>query len=281
MYQNPEIYFVTVIGIILGLLLVSFIVAVLVFHKRRQKQHEQEFILIKAAHEQEILRTQMEIQQDTLNAIAQEIHDNINQVLQTTIMTLDAMPLEESHPAYAIARESHRMATKAQRDLRNITHRLHTGYIIAEGLIQAIRHELTPLQVSGVIKHKVTASADDRALKDQETVFLFRIFQEALQNILKHANASYVIVDVENDTEGNFVMSIEDNGCGFAPATTGQDAQPKGLGLKNIYNRAKTLGAAINITSQMEEGTKIVVKLPLPPQKDDPHKQKDTSSHYR
>ena len=81
MYRNPEIYFVTIIGIILGLLLVGFIVTMLFLYQRRQKRQEQEMEKLKDIYEREALRSQLEIQENTLKKISQELQHNIGQVL--------------------------------------------------------------------------------------------------------------------------------------------------------------------------------------------------------
>jgi two-component system, NarL family, sensor kinase len=106
MQQNPEIYFVTIIGIILGLLLVGFIVTILFLYQKRQQKQEQEMVLIKDKYEKEALRSQLEIQENTFKTIAQELHDNIGQMLSVVKLSLSALPLEPDHPAFELARHS-------------------------------------------------------------------------------------------------------------------------------------------------------------------------------
>ena len=96
--QNQEIYFVTIIGIILGLLLVGFIVTILFLYQRRQQRQEQELERIRAIYEKEALRSQLEIQENTFKSIAQELHDNIGQMLSVTKLTLSILPIENGHP---------------------------------------------------------------------------------------------------------------------------------------------------------------------------------------
>src|SRR5258706_14031939 len=109
MHQNPEIYFVTIIGIILGLLLVGFIVTILFLYQRRQHQQEQELVPLKDIYEREALRSQLEIQESTLKTIAQELHDNIGQMLSVVKLSLSVLPLEKENPALEMGQHLHQV----------------------------------------------------------------------------------------------------------------------------------------------------------------------------
>jgi len=113
MQQNPEIYFVIIIGIILGLLLVGFIVTILFLYQRRQKRQEEEMVRMKDQYEKEALLSQLEIQENTFKAIAQELHDNIGQMLSVVKITLSALPLEKEHQAYDLVINSQQVLHKA------------------------------------------------------------------------------------------------------------------------------------------------------------------------
>ncbi len=100
-------------------------------------------------------------------------------------------------------------------------------------------------------------------LDDQKSIFLFRIFQESLNNILKHAGATEVIVNV-SFLDNIFVLEIKDNGVGFNLAEKQLTASSSsGVGLKSIFNRAKLIGADLSIDSKPGSGTTILIELPL------------------
>ena len=79
--QNPEIYFVVLMGVLLALLIVGFILTMAFLYQKKKVKQEQELAILKEQYEQESLRTQLEIQETTLKTIAQELHDNIGQTL--------------------------------------------------------------------------------------------------------------------------------------------------------------------------------------------------------
>ena len=218
MYKNPEIYFVTIVGIILGLLLVSFIVAMLVLYKRRQRQQEQEMAIIKDNFEKEVLHSQLEIQENTFKTISQELHDNIGQMLSVVKLSLSALPLEKGHQAHHLVSHSQQVLNKAIIDLSDLTKSLHTDRITDLGLAESIRFELMTLKNAGLIKVHFAVLGTEFELQEQKAIFLFRMFQEMLNNILKHSKATNVIVELTYQPDNIFVMKVEDNGIGFDTA---------------------------------------------------------------
>jgi signal transduction histidine kinase len=260
MQQKEEIYLVTIIGIILGLLLVSFIVAMLILYKRRQQRQEEEVTKMKDMFEREVLRSQLEIQENTFKTISQELHDNIGQMLSVVKLSLSALPLEKNHPAHELVGHSQVVLNKAIVDLSGLTKSLYTDRITDIGLTDSIRYELASIKNAGLLQVQFSVNGPEIQLQEQKAIFMFRIFQEMLNNVLKHSKATHINVDLTNNPDNDFIMKVEDNGKGFD--TTGNGSSPsKGVGLKSMFNRAKMIGADINIISGIDEGTRIVVTL--------------------
>jgi len=263
MSQNPEIYFIIVIGVILGLLLVGFIVTTLFLYQRRQKRQEEEMVRMKDQYEKEALLSQLEIQENTLKAIAQELHDNIGQMLSVVKITLSALPLEKEHAAYELVLNSQQVLHKAMADLSNLTKSLHTERITDIGLSESIRYELQSIEKAGVLKINFSADGYEYPFDEQKSIYLFRMFQEALNNTLKHAKASEFTVNLVY-TDDFFTMSLIDNGTGFNLADKKTNAAPgSGVGLRSLYNRSGIIGAEISIDSKPGIGTSVLIKLPL------------------
>jgi len=261
--QNPEIYFVTIIGIILGLLLVGFIVTILFLYQKRQQRQEQEMEKIKDLYEKEALRSQLEIQENTFKAIAQELHDNIGQMLSVAKLTLSALPIEKDHIAFEQLQSSQQVLNKAIGDLSNLTKGLYTERITQVGLAESIRFELYALKSAGIIKIQFHLAGTEVEFNEQKSIFLFRIFQEALNNTLKHAKATEIIVNLKYREDG-FTLEMKDNGVGFNLAQKQQSATSySGVGLKSMFNRAKLIGANISIDSGYGKGTLLLIELPL------------------
>lgn len=263
MQQNPEIYFVIIIGIILGLLLVGFIVTILFLYQRRQQRQEEEMTRMKDRYEKEALLSQLEIQENTFKTIAQELHDNIGQMLSVVKITLSALPLEKEHKAYDLVMNSQQVLHKAVADLSNLTKSLHTERIADLGLVESIQFELLAVGSAGIIKVDFHTEGDEYSFDEQRGIFLFRIFQETLNNILKHSGATELTVRLRY-LDDSFEMEIKDNGKGFNVEDKRQNSSSgSGVGLRSLYNRSSIIGARLTIESMPGFGTSVLIKLPL------------------
>ena len=264
--QNPstEAYVVVVLGITLALLLVGFIVSILFLYQRRQHRQEQELARMKDEYQNELLQSQLEIKESTFKTIAQELHDNIGQMLSVVKFSLASLSINKEHPDFETVFESKEMLNKAIFDLSDITKSMHTDRITKIGLVEAIRHELEMLKKLKLFDTSMQSSEEHCHFDEQKEIFLFRMFQEMMNNTIKHAKASMVDVKIDCSENGNFSLVIKDNGVGFN-VTEKQltKSSTAGVGLKSIINRAKLIGASVSIQSAPGEGTSVSVELPL------------------
>ncbi len=263
--QNQEFYIIIVIGGVLGLLLVGFIVTILLLYQRKQHRQEQELARMKIEYEQEVLRSQLEIQENTLKVIAQELHDNIGQVLSVVKLSLAVLPLDQDHGAYGSVQHIREILNKAIFDLANLTKSMHTDRIAQVGLAESVRFELESLQRTGLLKIAFDIEGDECHLGEQKEIFIFRIFQELVNNILKHSRATQINTSLNYIAGDRFVMQIRDNGVGFdVNAKRESTSASSGVGLKSLFNRAKLIGGVVSINSRPGQGTTVKVELPLP-----------------
>lgn len=262
MQQNPEIYFLIIIGIILGLLLVGFIVAMLILYKRRQQRQEQEVAKMKDMYEKETLRSQLEIQENTFKTISQELHDNIGQMLSVVKLSLSSLPLEKDHKAQELVKHSQEVLNKAIVDLSDLNKSLHPDRITDIGLADSIKFELAAIKKAGLLEVQFSVEGKEMRFPEEKAIFLFRIFQELLNNVLKHSKATKINVGLTFNSDNTFVMEVEDNGMGFATDGKGSPLSfSKGVGLTSMFNRAKLIGADINISSIINQGTRVTIKI--------------------
>jgi len=263
--QNSEIYFVIVIGATLALLLVGFIVTILFLYQRRRQQQEKELVMMKDQYEQEALKSQLEIQENTLKNISQELHDNIGQMLSVVKFSLAVLPVEKQHDAYEPIQNSRQILNKAILDLSNLTKSLHTDRITGIGLAESIGFEVDSVRKSGILDIQYKVSGNELHFDEQKKIFLFRMFQEILNNILKHSQASTVKITLDSPGDDNFALIIEDNGVGFNVEEKRNTASSSsGVGLKSLFNRAKLVGAQLSMKSEPGKGTRVSIVLPAP-----------------
>ena len=262
--QNQEFYVIILIATALALLLVGFIVTSLFLYQRRQHRQEQQLARMKDEYQQELLRSQLEIQESTFKTIAMELHDNIGQVLSVVKLSLSILPIDKEHPAYESVQNSRQMLNKVIYDMGNLTKSLHTDRITQIGLVEAMRFDLDSLRRTGLLEVEFSVDGEEYRLEDQRSIFLYRMFQEMLNNILKHSKATRVNIAVNYLIDNKFVLHVEDNGVGFdVDKKRTQASSSSGIGLKSMTNRASLIGAQISVQSQPGKGTSIQVEVPL------------------
>jgi signal transduction histidine kinase len=264
--QDTQILIFLIIGGAMAFLLVLFIVTILLLYQRRQQKHEKKLIEIKKEYDQELLRSQLEIQERTLKSISQELHDNVGQMLSVVKLTMASSGLEKTHPAYETIFASRDILNKAIIDLANLTKSLHTDRISQIGIDSAIEFEINNIRKTGLIQIDFIRSSNEisETLDSQTSIFLFRMFQEILNNTLKHSQATHVNVFIDYPPDHSFVLRVEDNGIGFDVEAKKQTASSSGgVGLKSMINRAKLIGAKFYMNSKIGNGTSITITLPL------------------
>lgn len=262
--SNQEIYIIILIAIVLALLLVGFMMTIFFLYQQRRMKQDQDMVRMKDQYEQELLRSQLEIQEQTSKGIAQELHDNVGQVLSVIKLWLGSLPLEKDHPAYSGLNDSRQMLNRVIYDMSDLTKSLHTDRITEIGLLEAIRFDLDTLKKTGLMEFNLSVSGEEFSFDGQKSIFLFRIYQEMTNNILKHSGAKRVNISVVYSADDKFVLKVEDDGIGFDLEKKRQGGNSSsGLGLKNIINRGKLIGANVSIESQPGKGTTIVVEMPV------------------
>ncbi|MFL5810636.1 MAG: sensor histidine kinase [Flavisolibacter sp.] len=222
------------------------------YQKRRRQYMEEK----KQFHE-ELLRTQLEIKEQTLKNISQEIHDNIGQTLSLVKLNLNTMDLKKAEALEQKIGYSKELVSKAIIDLRDISRSLNTDSILSAGLLKAIESELTMLEKAGVYSTELLVKGPSTRLDEKKELILFRIVQEAIQNIIKHANATHIDVKAEFSSQ-QFTVSVEDNGKGIQADRENSE----GSGLRNMKSRALLIGGNFEIQSN-HGGTQIKITVPI------------------
>jgi signal transduction histidine kinase len=235
----------------------AFLITYVIVYNKRKKRHIEEKEYLKNIFQQELLKTQIEVQEQTLNNVSREIHDNITQVLSFVKLNLAlAINLEATTQQQKIE-ESRELIARAITDLRHLSKSLNFEHTMHQGLIKALETEADRINNSGVIQIDLRVEGDSYSLGEQRELVLFRIFQEGLNNTLKHAKASGFNITLQY-SEQLFNLTLEDDGMGFSPEALAGNA---GLGLKNMENRAAMMGAVTTIYSAPTKGCSINISL--------------------
>jgi two-component system, NarL family, sensor histidine kinase UhpB len=199
--------------------------------------------------------------------IARSLHDDTAQSISMLIIHLERLGKLVPENAPEITRyisDAQNVATKLLENLRKIIWDLRPSILDDLGLFSAIRwYARTNLEKAGM-KVDFQASNDITRLPSHLETMLFRIAQEAISNILRHANADKVSIHLWKDAE-QIGLEIKDDGRGFdIEKTAGGAVDRKQLGLLGIQERASLVHGGVNIESSPESGTCLRVHIPLP-----------------
>lgn len=248
---------------VLFLTLSAFIIMFLLIYFAKQKQNIKAKELLKSQFSETLLQTQLEIQEQTLKNISQEIHDNVGQVLSLAKLNLNMMDTRKPELLQGKIDSTLHQVTKAINDLRNLSKSFNSDNIIDQGLIKAIAAELEMIHKSGSHHTEFRVTGPSNTLEPQKELILFRIVQEALHNIIKHAGATTVRVRAEYEP-GQLQLSVTDNGHGFDLTPLNHSGNSGfGLGIRNMHSRAKMIGAEFSMSSTQGTGTVVSIRLPV------------------
>lgn len=208
----------------------------------------------------------MSNQEKERKALARELHDELGQVL--TALRMDAVWLSEALPpdnakARERALEMCRLIDQAIDDVRGLATRLRPGVLDDLGLIDALDWYTSDFEKRTGISCTFKTRRVPRVGGLVATA-AYRIVQEALTNVLRHAQATQVKVTLKGGP-GRLTLTVTDNGRGFNPHKIGES---ESLGLAGMQERASLLGGRFRLLSQSGKGTKVWVELPLEPTKE-------------
>jgi signal transduction histidine kinase len=195
--------------------------------------------------------------------LARELHDSVTQSLYSLTLLAEgwqrlarAGRLESIEDSLA---ELGEIAQQALKEMRLLVHELRPPDLERDGLLEALHQRLGAVEKRAGVEARLIAD-DVVELPSVAEPELYRIAQEALNNALKHAAATSVVVRIGTDS-GRVELEVADDGCGFDPeAIDGQ----QGVGLVSMRERAEKLGGALEIESLPGQGTKVKVSVEVP-----------------
>jgi signal transduction histidine kinase len=231
--------------------------------KKKIQEMEFEAHQLNIQYQQELLQSQLEIQEQTLKNISQEIHDNVGQVLSLAKLNLNMMDIKKPEQLEKKINSTLSQVTKAINDLRDLSKSFNTDNIVALGLIQSIAAEMDIINKADSHKTAFRITGSSVMLEPQKELILFRIVQEAMHNIIKHAQAKSLTVHADF-SPAQLELTIYDDGKGFNLGPLNQENnKDHGLGIRNMHNRAKMIGADFSMSSTIGSGTMVKIVVPL------------------
>lgn len=197
--------------------------------------------------------------------LAREIHDGPAQALANTVMRLQFVEQMSKRRPNEVEPELARLRTALQeslKDVRRFIFNLRPASLTDAGLVPTLRYYTQDYSDQFGVPVELNLP-ENLALSSNQELVVFRVIQEALQNIHKHAEAQKVSVNVQQRPGGPLTVTIADNGRGFDPKTVRQ-GRTGSSGLVSMRERAATVGGTLKIDSKPGAGTTITLVLPMP-----------------
>ncbi len=255
-YLIPLILFGSLVLIMFVFTIGSF----MIIQKQKQQRAKIEQRETEQRYQNELLNVKLEVQENALNMVSREIHDNVGQELSIVRMQLfNASRAASLEMAKELCTTATELLGNSITELRNLSHVLNGEMIARLGLIAAIQKELVFVNAVYPAQGSLTLGGDEIQLSDEQDLLLFRIVQQAIGNIHRHANATEYTIDIRYHAQ-KIAIVIRDNGEGFKN-TDGH--QPSGIGLINISERARMLGGEVSFGNNPDRGAYVQLSLNL------------------
>lgn len=252
----------SIIPIIAGTVLVTVLVGFIIFFVFLYKKAQLKFELERQQFQQALLETEVEIREQTLADIARELHDNIGQIASLAKIQLNMLPSLGGQSEFEKLEESRQLLQHLISEIRGLSNSLNYENVQNVGLIGMMEKDIVRINKSGFVKVIFHNSLSDLSLDSKIAIFLYRMFQEAVNNILKHSEADEVIVTLEQKNQ-ELTLQVADNGIGVKYSELQSLLESStGNGLRNIKHRCKLIGAKFNMESRENIGTFISINLP-------------------
>lgn len=248
---NGQIITFLIIITLLTVLLVGTIVSILYIHQKRR-----------IAFSEHLTYTQLEIQEETFQHISREIHDNIGLSLTLAKLYLNTLSIEIDQKHTTVVESCVELIGQAINDLNYISKNFNSEAIRNEGFLTALKIKLDKINKTKKFHASLDIIGEPIFMESQNELIVYRITQEALNNIIKHSKATQISVSLEY-TPIHLKLKIEDNGIGINWEELEKIKSSKmSAGLNNMKKRAKMINGTFDIKN-INHGTKILVTIPF------------------
>lgn len=265
--DNKRIRSQILLAISLGVLLITFLFIYILLKNSKRKQilvqqemkiKNQEFIDKLKTQELNGIDAIINAQEKERTRIANDLHDNLGSRIATLNLYINDLEHKtKKDEKIALLEKLKHLGEETYSEVRKIAHKQNVSAVLNKGLIPSMKLIAHEISLTGQLKVEVININVKQRVQSNIEIQVFRIVQELLTNIIKHANASESTIQFSED-ENLLCIMIEDNGLGFDLKTT-----TFGFGLNNIEKRIENISGELIIDSTLGNGTTIILNIPV------------------
>lgn len=250
--------------ILLGSVIALLLIAILLYRNYSQKQKIQQQKITELERERQLTATEaiLKGEEKERTRLAQDLHDGLGGMLSGVKYSLNNMKENLIMTPDTIQAFEHSigMLDNSISEMRRVAHNLMPENLLKFGLAAAIQDFCSEMQLSGQLQVNCQyIGLKDKTINQSLSVAVYRVTQELLNNIVKHAGATRAIVQV-GVTETQITITVEDNGKGLNEESI---KNAPGIGWKNIYSRVHYHKGTVSIQSQPGKGTSVFIEFPF------------------
>jgi signal transduction histidine kinase len=217
----------------------------------------------KEAARQVLLKSLVEAQEEERRRLSRELHDGAGQTLTSLLVRLKVLENKASLPqAQKDLQIMQVLVSDTIEQIRTLAHQLRPAELEEFGLQLALDALVQEMSRNDGLDADCRCDIKNNEIPDEVESVLYRVAQEGLTNIVRHANATHLSLTVERASQG-ILMTIKDDGIGFDPNTLGVENGKKHLGLISMRERAEILGGTLDVYTAPYKGTKIQMFIPV------------------
>ena len=250
-----------VVGITLFFLLVAGLLVLYIYvYNNKKKQHIEERIKMQKQFENILLQSQLEVEEQTRQYIAEELHDNVGALSSLIKINLNLLSQAASvEKRGELIEDSKALMKTLIGNLKQLVIGLNTNVIKNHGLVNAVRNDVQRIEKLQLFSISLSVTGEEISLSDDRQLILYRICQELMNNIVKHAQPSTVNMTMAFGKD-ELSIQLTDDGVGFDTVAALKNINASGL--TNLHNRARLIGGTLTLNSSPGKGTECIIHIP-------------------
>jgi two-component system sensor histidine kinase UhpB len=201
-------------------------------------------------------RLQLRAQEEERKRVARDLHDEVNQALTAILLRLEALTQIAPPRLRAELAETKGLANQAMEELLQLARQLRPTALDDHGFVPAIEEQLRRFKAQHGIDTRLRTEGNFDDVGDDKQLVLYRVTQEALNNVARHSGARHVEVEIARQN-GEIALEVADDGRGFDVGT-----ESRGLGLDGMAERARLVDGVFEIDAHPSRGTRLVLRVP-------------------